>query len=150
MDATSRRPRSRSPDQWLMSSLIPLSYPAFNPCGLFSRRVIFLPTFPLLSCVIAPLSLTRPHGLFPISSSIYRPPRVLFPPRQLLTKMRPLRLPSCPLCSFLLPSVSPTTLLASPTCSGLVLVVRRHHPCHAPHFSHWPLCLPVLQAVHLF
>jgi hypothetical protein len=22
-----------------------------------------------------------------------------------------------------------------PICSGLALVIRRHHPCHAPHFA---------------
>jgi hypothetical protein len=95
-----------------------------SPC-----LVISLSTFPLLPCVTAPPSLTRPHGLLFLASSIYHPPRVLVPPRQLPTKER----------AHCLPTVSPV-VLCTPRHSHHALIVRRHHSCHAPLPPSWPPC----------
>jgi hypothetical protein len=69
-DAAFRRPRSRSPDQRLMSSLIPLSYPDFNRVGPSPIMSSSLSAFPVLPCVIHPPPLFGPRGP-PFSSSTH-------------------------------------------------------------------------------
>jgi hypothetical protein len=139
-----RRPRSRSPDQRLRRGPDLLSCLVFNPCGPFSRHDISLSAFPLLPCVTVHPSLTLPYGLFLVSSSIYHPPRIPFPPCQ----------PSQPATSILPPFLlrlhvySPAASLASHRSPFVLAVV-------APSFrSLTPLpvlaSIPVLQAIQLF
>jgi hypothetical protein len=94
--------------------------------------------FPLLPCVIVPPSLTRPYGLFLVSSSIYHLPRVPFPPCQPLTKLHLPRLFSR-LSAYIpydlchpLPPLSPLIVLTSP------LRLWPHHSVAVPHFPRWP------------
>jgi hypothetical protein len=112
--ATSRRPRSRRPDQRRSCSPALLSCPMLNQCGPSSRHFILPSTFPLLPCVIHSPLLFGLHGL-----TFFSPPTHYLPCVPFLSTSA-----SHPKASSFLPPSSSTGCLPS----WIIL-------CHPSHFS---------------